>query len=531
MACICAFVFNTVVRDSRVLKEADSLTAAGHEVIIIGLTDRDHPETELVLDNGVKVQRVSSADISASMTDVSTWKKNLKEFIWFLHFPVLTVAIGYLAFVGVTGTVEEKITLLVDGAIVGVVGAAVYYLFASTPRFLSSAIRLSQSAIVDGLGAVIGPQKAERLYWRFKEAVIRLAPLAVQSEIARRAAVRVKHMVALAEPLRPDIAHCHDIHTLPVGAELKRRTGCRVIYDAHEIYEEIAQSVQAATDHYRFLHTTHASSVDGFITINESIAGWYREKYPSLPRATIVMNATVPHPFNKYDGRLHDAADLPISERILLYQGGYARKRGLEALVRAAEFLPSGWTLVMMGWGRLEDRLRSLAAEVNVARSTASQPDAIRFVPAAPQAELPLWSAGGSIGIIPYENVGLNHWFCTPNKLWEYPNAGVPVLVSPFPELRKPVETYKYGWLLGDDDAPPAALGAQIEALSDDEIARAKAACETFIEQENWSKFEERLLALYDEILVSPSHRMSREIEDDLTVDAEISRPTRAASG
>src|SRR5690606_10664221 len=160
----------------------------------------------------------------------------------------------------------------------------------------------------------------------------------------------------------------------------------------------------------------------------DSIAAWYAEKYPKLAPAVVVMNATEKAPPFDYDGRLHRAAGLPDGARILLYQGGYASKRGLDYLVRSAEHLPADWTLVMMGWGTLEAHRRGVAAEIEV-RTLGQRSPPVRFVPPAPQTELPLWTAGGTIGVIPYENVGLNHWFCTPNKLWEYPNAGVPVLV------------------------------------------------------------------------------------------------------
>ncbi len=33
---------------------------------------------------------------------------------------------------------------------------------------------------------------------------------------------------------KPDIVHCHDLATLQLGIEIKRKLGCKVIYDAHE---------------------------------------------------------------------------------------------------------------------------------------------------------------------------------------------------------------------------------------------------------------------------------------------------------
>ena len=99
-------------------------------------------------------------------------------------------------------------------------------------------------------------------------------------------------MVALARSIGPDIVHCHDIQRSRPGMAMKSLTGCLVVYDAHEIYEEIADGSRRTADRYRKIHTAGLPTVDGFVTINESIAGWYRDHYPALPPATIVMNAT-----------------------------------------------------------------------------------------------------------------------------------------------------------------------------------------------------------------------------------------------
>lgn len=61
--------------------------------------------------------------------------------------------------------------------------------------------------------------------------------------------------------------------------------------------------------------------VDGFITLNESIADFYREKYPELPEAVLVPNAVERVAQTRYDGRLHKAAGLHLDQKILLFQG------------------------------------------------------------------------------------------------------------------------------------------------------------------------------------------------------------------
>lgn len=495
MARICAFVFNPVVRDARVIKQANSLAASGHEVTIIGLADNNYPEPRVTLESGIEVFRVPR-DVGISRKNGGVLKRVERIATtairkWHIHLFFLPFIIAYLLMAGVSAERGEKIDLIIDLVLFGAALAGVGYLFTN----LSNLFHGLQASL-SWLTCKVGDRSRDRLVGVFKS----VAPRMFEHEVERRARARIDHMVEMARKLAPDIVHCHDVHTLPVGTAMKRMTGCRVVYDAHEIYEELAQANQVATARYRALHRKNIPSVDGFITINESIAAWYKEHYPKIPEPTIVMNATIATPDFPYDGRLHAAAGLKGDRKILLYQGGFARKRGLEALIRAAACIPEDWTLVLMGWGKIEPDLRQIADKVNAATAHWRDSPAVCMLPAVPQAELPYWSAGATIGVIPYENVGLNHWLCTPNKLWEYPNARVPVLVSPFPELTKMVEKYRYGWVL-PVESEPKLLAEQLAALSDEEIARAKDACADFSNVENWSRYDKRLLALYRELL------------------------------
>jgi glycosyltransferase involved in cell wall biosynthesis len=298
---------------------------------------------------------------------------------------------------------------------------------------------------------------------------------------------RSRAMADFAIGLKPDVIHAHDCTALPTGVLVKKALNIPLVYDAHEIYEAAASRRAGITDYFTRLHRRYVGEVDRFITINQSIALFYRYAYPQLPPAVIIRNATRRSVGVAYDGRLHDAASLPPAQKILLYQGGYTKARGLPLLVEAARHLPSNWTLVMMGWGPLDAELRAIAA---------GSPKVV-FIPAAPREALELWTAGGTVGIVPYENTVLNHWFCSPNKLWEYPVAGVPLFVQPFPELQKVIDEFGCGWLL-PEDMSPRAVAALIASLSDDALDKARAGCRAFIDADSWeAAYATRLIDLY----------------------------------
>ena len=121
------------------------------------------------------------------------------------------------------------------------------------------------------------------------------------------------------------------------------------------------------------------------------------------------------------------------------------------------------------------------------------------FLPGVPQHELQQWSAGATLGVIPYENTSLNHLYCTPNKLWEYPSAGVPVLCSDLIEMTAVLEKYEFGFLLPREFSS-ADIVSVVSGLSSERLATARVNCTSWLEANNWSVWERNLLAIYDNI-------------------------------
>jgi glycosyltransferase involved in cell wall biosynthesis len=55
----------------------------------------------------------------------------------------------------------------------------------------------------------------------------------------------------------------------------------------------------------------------------------------------------------------------------------------------------------------------------------------------------------------------LNYAYSLPNKLFDYIHAGLPVLVSDLPELRRVVETYKIGAVVRQVEPQEIAVSLQ----------------------------------------------------------------------
>lgn len=291
----------------------------------------------------------------------------------------------------------------------------------------------------------------------------------------------------------PEIVHMHDHLTLAAAAMYKDAFDCPIVWDAHEIYEDLASIEQERAAVNSRIIRENVRYVDGFITLNQSIADFYREKYPALPEAVLVPNAVERVAQTRYDGRLHEAAGLQSDQKILLFQGGYSPHRGIPALLDASQYLREDWSLVFMGWGKLEEDIREYAEATSGRAEGRSR---VAMVPSAPHDELLSWTAGASLGAIPYENTGLNHLYCSPNKLWEYPAAGVPILATDMPEMEKQIVKYDIG-LTVSRELDPQMIASAVNALTDDDLERLKDNCGDYAAAENWQNYEPRLRDLH----------------------------------
>ncbi|MEL7000682.1 MAG: glycosyltransferase family 4 protein [Pseudomonadota bacterium] len=293
-----------------------------------------------------------------------------------------------------------------------------------------------------------------------------------------------------------DILHCHELVALEAGVAIKRRHGGKLIWDTHEIYEDMAEPDPGLAAVARKTIREAARDIDGVITVNDSIVDYYRDTHPDLPEATVVMNATPRSRMPENDGRLRGASGFGEDTRILLFQGGLTIHRGLQALVRSAADYPQGWGLVVLGNGVLKDELRDIAAQVNQQVGK----ERVRFLPAVPNAELAAWTAGADLGVIPYENVALNHWYCSPNKLWEYPAAGVPFIAPRHHFIGRLVDEYGTGFLFKSDfDA--GDIARTVSEIDDAALSRARGAIPRFLDEMSWETFTPRIGALYERVL------------------------------
>lgn len=87
-----------------------------------------------------------------------------------------------------------------------------------------------------------------------------------------------------------DVVHCHDLDTLQAGVWLKKKLGCNLVYDAHEIFGYmIKNNVPNFAVKYSFnMEKKLIERIDHLITVNEPLENYFK-RITNKP-ITIVMN-------------------------------------------------------------------------------------------------------------------------------------------------------------------------------------------------------------------------------------------------
>ena len=253
---------------------------------------------------------------------------------------------------------------------------------------------------------------------------------------------------------RPAVIHSHDVNTLPTAFLTSKLARSLLVYDAHEIstsregYASLRKVVGK-------IEKTIMPRAHGTITTTSARAKFFARAY-GISRPLVLQNR--PRlTTTKRTNKIRDELSLNKPWPIVLYQGGLQQGRGLEKLVRTAAQV-SNCYFVFIGGGRLTSRLKELRDEHDLQGR-------VHFIPTLSLTDLPAYTASADIGVQPIENTCLNHYTTDSNKLFEYIIAGLPVIATDFPEIRKIIRDGEVGLLVrpGSEDELAKAINLLAE--------------------------------------------------------------------
>jgi len=295
---------------------------------------------------------------------------------------------------------------------------------------------------------------------------------------------------------KPDIVHANDLDTLIAGYLIKKQTGARLIYDAHEVWTEQGMEMPSIIIRYfKLIEKKLLKSIDCFITVNESIIAEISRMYRHQFKVPALAVYNCPY----YQKTKFKPARGKVK---IIYQGRYSPGRGLENLVVAAQKMSSKGQLEFRALGdpRVKQKLEKMVKERKLTNK-------VKFLEPVAMEDLVKAAASSDIGIISYLPGSINNKLCTPNKLFEYPMSGLALAVSDLPELRKFVIRFKNGVLFNPENPKNIARALDSLILSKSKLAEAKKQSLEAAKIMNWENEEKKLIKVYRDLAIGPKNR------------------------
>ncbi|MFV0593658.1 MAG: glycosyltransferase [Draconibacterium sp.] len=226
-----------------------------------------------------------------------------------------------------------------------------------------------------------------------------------------------------------DILLSNDLDSLPANYLASRWKEKTLVYDSHEYFTQVPELINRphVQKIWENIEKRILPNIKYAYTVCDSIANVYRQKYGvdfkvvrNLPRS------------KKIQARQNSS-----DTKLILYQGAVNIGRGLEQAILAMHYINEA-QLVIAGDGDIRGQLEELVIKQKLGSK-------VEFKGRLPLEDLSELTVQADLGLSIEEDLGLNYRFALPNKLFDYIQAQVPVLVSDLPEMAAIVTKYKVG--------------------------------------------------------------------------------------
>lgn len=256
-----------------------------------------------------------------------------------------------------------------------------------------------------------------------------------------------------------DMVLADDIDTVPLALDLEPPGGVHA--DLHEYHprqnEENRRWRLFVAPYYRWLVRTYGTRADSVTTVGEGIAREYRTRFGI--RADVVVNAA---------NFVELSPTTPPEEGPLrLVHSGNAQRHRLDVILAAMDLVTGPMTLDLYLVPNDPAYLEELTT-----RYAAS--DRVHIHPPVAPHELPATLNGHDVGVYVLPPVSFNHLWALPNKVFDFVQGRLALVVGPSPEMAALVRRHGLGVVT--DDFSPEALARALERLTREDVRAYKAA-------------------------------------------------------
>lgn len=257
---------------------------------------------------------------------------------------------------------------------------------------------------------------------------------------------------------RANLLLSNDLDTILPNYFISRLKGIKMIFDSHEYFTETPEVVHRPKVQrvWKRIEGFVVPKLDEMITVCDSIADLFREKYGVKVHVirNIPPRAALPPKGDE------TALGLPTDKHLLVLQGsGINIQRGAEELVQAMVLLDDCF-LMIIGGGDVLPVLKQMVVNLRIT-------DRVRFFPRMTYQQMMAHTQLAELGFCLDKDTNLNYRFSLPNKLFDFIQAGVPIVASHLTEIEKIIRKYDLGLFI-ENHQPETIAAAIREALSDE---------------------------------------------------------------
>ncbi len=226
-----------------------------------------------------------------------------------------------------------------------------------------------------------------------------------------------------------DVLLANDLDSLTANFLASKIRNKPLVYDSHEYFTEVPELINRPKIQriWEWFEQKMVPKIKYAYTVCNSIANIYEEKYGTPFKVVRNIPNAIKEPIIKNKN----------STKIILYQGAVNIGRGLEQAILSMKFIDNA-KLIIAGDGDIKLQLEKLVEKENLQNK-------VEFTGRLPIDKLVKLTPQADLGLSIEEDLGLNYRFALPNKLFDYIQAQVPVLVTDLPEMAEVVNQFKIG--------------------------------------------------------------------------------------
>ena len=283
---------------------------------------------------------------------------------------------------------------------------------------------------------------------------------------------------------KTDYLWSNDLDTLLANHLIAKWKNKKLIFDSHEYFTEVPELVNRPKikRFWKRIERKILPQLKHVLTVSQSIADLYKKEYG----IDVKLLKNVP----ELQKTKFEAPSLKIeNNKVIIYQGSVNVNRGIEYMVKSMHYIDNA-LLYILGKGDISNKIASLIKSEKLE-------DKVKMLGEIPYEKLHCYTKQADLGLSLEEDKGLNYRFALPNKLFNYINNQVPVLVSDLPEMKNLVTHYQVGEII--DNHNPEKIAAKIKTMLDNQsqLMVYKNNCEKASKDLNWDKEKQVISTLF----------------------------------